>query len=110
MRRIDPVACDRKWLATIHAESYIHRAREECNSGATLNCPMSAGFDAHIADPLGAISLSTDFYRWVTAPMMEIADACNNERLISLLEGGYDLHVLAECIGIHLHTLNNAPE
>ena len=272
LRRIDPVACDRKWLATIHAENYIDRAREECSSGAsyidtpdvavgrsswdvavlaaggalaiadsvvngevdngfamirppghhaekatalgfclfnnvavtarylqqfhglekilildwdvhhgngtqhsfesdptvfyisthqypyypgtgayteegvgagagaTLNCPMSAGygdteyrqafaerilpaargfkpdavlisagFDAHTADPLGAINLSTDFYRWMTVQMMEIADACSNGRLISLLEGGYDLDALAECIGVHLHTLNNEP-
>ena len=66
---------------------------------------ISAGFDAHRADPLGAINLSTDFYRWMTEQMMAIADAYSNGRLISLLEGGYDLDALASCIGAHLETL-----
>lgn len=106
-------------------------------AGATLNCPMSAGygdaqyreafeelilpaarkfkpdavlisagFDAHRADPLGAINLSTGFYRWMTEQMMEVADTYGNGRLISMLEGGYDLKALAECISIHLQTLS----
>ena len=66
---------------------------------------LSAGFDAHHADPLGAINLSTDFYRWMTAQMMEIADAYSGGRLISMLEGGYDLEALADCIAAHLETL-----
>ena len=105
-------------------------------SGATLNCPMaagcgdheyreafeerilpaarnfkpdavllSAGFDAHHADPLGSINLSTEFYRWMTEQMMDVADTCCKGRLISLLEGGYDLNALAECISVHLETL-----
>ena len=66
---------------------------------------VSAGFDAHRDDPLGAINLSTGFYRWMTQQMMEVADAYSGGRLISMLEGGYDLHALSECIGAHLETL-----
>ena len=69
---------------------------------------ISAGFDAHRADPLGAINLSTGFYRWMTQRMMEVADVHAGGRLISLLEGGYDLEALARCIGVHLETLSDA--
>jgi acetoin utilization deacetylase AcuC-like enzyme len=67
---------------------------------------LSAGFDAHHNDPLGAINLSTEFYRWMTEQMMEIADAYSGGRLISMLEGGYDLEALAQCISVHLETLS----
>ncbi|GJL81406.1 MAG: acetoin utilization protein [marine bacterium B5-7] len=66
---------------------------------------ISAGFDAHANDPLGDINLGTDFYRWMTLEMMALADASAEGRIISLLEGGYDLDALAECIGVHVGTL-----
>ncbi len=71
---------------------------------------LSAGFDAHIADPLGEINLSTDFYRWMTLQMMELADAYAQGRIVSLLEGGYDLNALAACICVHLETLASIPQ
>lgn len=69
---------------------------------------ISAGFDAHAADPLGGINLSTDFYRWMTREMMEVADATAGGRVISLLEGGYDIDALAECVSAHVETLTEA--
>ncbi len=66
---------------------------------------ISAGFDAHRDDPLAQINLSTEFYGWMSQRMMEAAETHANGRLISMLEGGYDLHALPHCIGMHLKVL-----
>jgi acetoin utilization deacetylase AcuC-like enzyme len=71
---------------------------------------ISAGFDAHAADPLGGINLSTNFYRWMTSEVMEIADSSAGGRVISLLEGGYDLDALASCVVAHVEVLTRPPE
>lgn len=66
---------------------------------------VSAGFDAHKDDPLADICLSTDFYTWMTQRVMEKADQYANGRLISVLEGGYNLKALPHCIAVHLTTM-----
>ena len=66
---------------------------------------ISAGFDAHADDPLGDINLSTEFFAWMTLRMMEKADQYCDQRIISMLEGGYSLKALPLCIGQHLATL-----
>ena len=66
---------------------------------------VSAGFDAHHADPLGAINLTANCYGWMTERLLEIADQFAGGRLISMLEGGYDLDALAASVGEHLSTL-----
>ena len=66
---------------------------------------ISAGFDAHQADPLGSINLSTEFYGWMTERMLETADQHANGRLISVLEGGYALDALAASVSGHLQSL-----
>ena len=63
---------------------------------------LSAGFDAHAADPLAQMNLTTEFYGWMTERMMETASRFAGGRLISLLEGGYNLQVLPQCVGLHL--------
>ena len=63
---------------------------------------VSAGFDAHRDDPLAGMCLSTSFFGWMTERMMELADKFSGGRLISLLEGGYNLNVLPLCIEQHL--------
>ena len=68
---------------------------------------ISAGFDAHVNDPLGNINLSTEFYGWMTHALMEKADAHSQGRLISLLEGGYNLKMLPRCIAEHLKVLSD---
>jgi len=68
---------------------------------------VSAGFDAHIDDPLGEIRLSTAFFGWMSRILMEKADRYANGRLISLLEGGYNLQALPLCIADHLKALSN---
>ena len=66
---------------------------------------ISAGFDAHRSDPLAQICLSTEMYRWMTLRLMECAEQFAEGRLISLLEGGYDLNALAHCVTTHVQTL-----
>ena len=67
---------------------------------------ISAGFDAHKDDPLGNINLSTGFYAWMTEVLMEKADKYANGKIISVLEGGYNLKRLPECIAQHLIELS----
>ena len=68
---------------------------------------ISAGFDAHHSDPLAEISLTTEFFGWMTLRLMEIAQKYANGRIISLLEGGYNLNTLGPCIEAHLSVLMN---
>jgi acetoin utilization deacetylase AcuC-like enzyme len=69
---------------------------------------VSAGFDAHRADPLAQINLSTGFFAWMTRRLMEQADKHCEGRLVSILEGGYDVDELARCIATHLEELAGA--
>ena len=66
---------------------------------------ISAGFDAHQADPLGSINLTTEYYAWMTRRLMECADHHCNGRILSVLEGGYDLDALALSVAVHIETL-----
>lgn len=66
---------------------------------------ISAGFDAHKDDPLASIMLVEDDFKWVTEQLMSIADSCCNSRIISALEGGYNLRALAASVAIHVKTL-----
>ena len=69
---------------------------------------VSAGFDAHAADPLAQLELSTDAYRLLTERVTALADACCGGRVVSLLEGGYDLSALADCVEAHVEALLEA--
>jgi acetoin utilization deacetylase AcuC-like enzyme len=66
---------------------------------------LSAGFDAHHRDPLAQINLVGDDFDWITGRMMEVADRDAKGRLVSVLEGGYDLEGLAESAGMHIARL-----
>lgn len=63
---------------------------------------ISAGFDAHRRDPLGHLGLEVEDFVALTKAVLDVADAHAQGRLISVLEGGYDPDVLAECIELHL--------
>ena len=68
---------------------------------------ISAGFDAHFRDPLANINLeSEDFYQ-ITKKIVELANVQSKGRIISFLEGGYDLQALSESIKQHLLALKN---
>ena len=66
---------------------------------------VSAGFDAHIDDPLCNLNLETEDFIWVTRELMLVADECCDGRLVSTLEGGYNLNALADCVCAHLNAL-----
>ena len=66
---------------------------------------VSAGFDAHHRDPLGDINLVEADYGWATRKLMEIARKRAHERVVSVLEGGYDLQGLARSVAVHVTTL-----
>ncbi len=68
---------------------------------------ISAGFDAHRRDPLAAIDLDEDDFAWVTAALMEAADRHAGRRVVSTLEGGYDLTALAASAAAHVRALLN---
>ncbi len=66
---------------------------------------ISAGFDGHVRDPLGSLELVEEDFAWITLQLMEIADTHCEGRIVSVLEGGYDLQGLAGGVGIHLQAL-----
>ena len=66
---------------------------------------ISAGFDAHVNDPLADLQLVEDDYRWVTQFIVSIANQYAQGRVVSTLEGGYDLDALARSVTAHLEAL-----
>jgi len=66
---------------------------------------VSAGFDAHVDDPLAGMRLTTDGYRELSVRVKAAAETLCDGRLVSALEGGYNLALLAECVETHLRVL-----
>jgi acetoin utilization deacetylase AcuC-like enzyme len=66
---------------------------------------ISAGFDAHARDPLADLQLTTEDYTWITRRLCELADRYAQSRVVSMLEGGYDLQALRECTAAHVAAL-----
>ena len=66
---------------------------------------ISAGFDAHTRDPLANLNLVEDDFAWATKEIMEIADKRAGGRVVSILEGGYDLRGLSQSAAAHVTAL-----
>jgi acetoin utilization deacetylase AcuC-like enzyme len=66
---------------------------------------ISAGFDAHARDPLANLRLLEPDYGWVTRKLMDVAQASAGGRVVSLLEGGYDLDALGNSAATHVEAL-----
>jgi acetoin utilization deacetylase AcuC-like enzyme len=66
---------------------------------------ISAGFDAHMRDPLANLNLVEPDFAWATQKLMEIADRSAQGRVVSVLEGGYDLDGLARSVAAHVLAL-----
>jgi acetoin utilization deacetylase AcuC-like enzyme len=66
---------------------------------------ISAGFDAHEADPLANLRLVEADFMWATEKIAEMADRHCHGRIVSMLEGGYDLNALARSVAVHVKTL-----
>ena len=66
---------------------------------------ISAGFDAHANDPLAQLNLYEDDYAWVTLELLSIAEKYSESRVVSVLEGGYNLDALRSSASIHVRQL-----
>ena len=66
---------------------------------------ISAGFDAHKDDPLGKMNVTAAGFAEMTSIVREIAEKCCEGRLISVLEGGYNLDALADAVEAHISVL-----
>ena len=66
---------------------------------------VSAGFDAHVDDPLADLRLVEEDYRWVTQFIVAVANQYAQGRVVSTLEGGYDLDALARSVTAHIEAL-----
>lgn len=69
---------------------------------------VSAGFDAHARDPLGGLELVEEDFDWVTARLLDAAGQSAGGKLVSVLEGGYDLTALASATAVHVGRLMTA--
>ena len=69
---------------------------------------ISAGFDAHRDDPLAQLRVETADYARLTDQLVALADRCCGGRVVSMLEGGYDLNALAASVTVHVRSLMRA--
>ena len=90
-------------------DEFLRSLREELIPAAERFGPefvlISAGFDAHVRDPLGGLAVSTQGYVEATQLLCDLATRLAGGRLVSLLEGGYDLDALADSVAAHLTVL-----
>ena len=66
---------------------------------------VSAGFDAHVDDPLANLRWTTQDFAWLTGRLCDLADELCAGRLVSVLEGGYDLAALGQSVAAHVDVL-----
>ncbi|AWC25078.1 histone deacetylase family protein [Aminobacter sp. P9b] len=86
-------------------EAFRSRVLPALDSFAPDLIIISAGFDAHHRDPLAEINLTEADFDWATGQLMDRAARHSSDRLVSLLEGGYDLHGLAFSVAAHVNRL-----
>jgi acetoin utilization deacetylase AcuC-like enzyme len=90
-------------------EAYRDRFRREFEDFATRTRPqlvlVSAGFDCHRADPVGSLGLETEDFAELTQIIFHVAAVHAKGRVVSVLEGGYNPPILAECVETHLRGL-----
>jgi len=93
-----------------HAAREVWRARfeglmDKVDAFAPELLIVSAGFDAHVRDPLSAQSLEEDDFAWATRAIVSVANARAKGRVVSSLEGGYDLQALGRSAAAHVRAL-----
>lgn len=92
---------------------YLQRLKTELESFAAHIRPqlviMSAGFDAHREDPIGSLGLETEDYGPMTKAVCDVAAVHAEGRIVSALEGGYNIRVLGDCAELHLRELFTEP-
>ena len=88
------------FLAQFH--TILEQAASRCKPDLVL---LSAGFDAHAADPVGNLGLETEDFAPLTQAVLDVAGQYSQGRLVSLLEGGYHIERLCDSVACHLETL-----
>jgi acetoin utilization deacetylase AcuC-like enzyme len=83
-------------------QTVLEQAAARCRPELIL---ISAGFDAHAADPVGSLGLQTEDFEPLTKLICQVADQYCQWRVVSLLEGGYNVRALAESIECHMQAL-----
>jgi acetoin utilization deacetylase AcuC-like enzyme len=86
-------------------QSLLTDAATKCRPQMVL---ISAGFDAHAEDPIGSLGLETEDFETLTKMVIQVAETYSQGRLVSCLEGGYNVQRLAESVACHLETLLRA--
>jgi acetoin utilization deacetylase AcuC-like enzyme len=89
-------------------QAFSTRILKALNNFAPDFLIISAGFDAHERDPLGGLKLVEADFMWATEQLAEIARRHAGGRIVSMLEGGYDLTGLARSVAVHVKTLMDA--
>lgn len=93
---------------SVFKQAYEERILKPLRNFAPDLVIISAGFDAHERDPLGGLQLVEEDFGWATSKLADIAAKHGNGRIVSMLEGGYDLQGLAKSVGVHVKALMNA--
>ena len=99
-----PYGVPRKEFLT-RFEELLNAAAARCQPELVL---LSAGFDAHHADPVGSLSLETEDFEQLTDLVLSVAREYCDGKLVSVLEGGYNVDILPECVSLHLKTILRA--
>jgi len=86
-------------------ERLLNDAAKRCKPELII---LSAGFDAHKRDPIGSLGLETEDFETLTNSVVDVAKQYCSGKLVSLLEGGYNVEALAESVEVHLKVLANA--
>lgn len=102
---LEPRTGDREWLAAF--EERVLPALEAFAPELVL---VSAGFDAHVRDPLSATEVTEQTYARFTSGLLQATAASAKGRLVSILEGGYDLQGLAKSASVHVASLLSSPQ
>jgi acetoin utilization deacetylase AcuC-like enzyme len=83
-------------------QTSLEQVASRCKPNLIL---ISAGFDAHAADPIGSLRLETEDFEPLTKFVRQVADLYCQGRVVSLLEGGYNVNALAESVACHMENL-----
>lgn len=90
------------------AEAFRTRVLPALENFAPDMIVISAGFDAHAADPLAGLQLAEADFAWATQELISVAEKHSGGRVVSMLEGGYDLAALAKSVAVHVKALMDA--
>ncbi len=107
----DNEPCVQNWTfppgtdSALFRKTYDERVIPALNAFKPELILISAGFDAHRDDPIGGMNLTEDDYDWVTRALCTVANESAGGKVISVLEGGYDLNALKSCTAAHLNAL-----